>query len=49
MMLRPVSIFGMKKDLMIMYDLQDVMGEDVVNKGLKNFLEEFKFTIKDTR
>jgi len=32
-----------EKGSMIMYDLQDVMGEDVVNKGLKNFLEEFKF------
>ncbi|WP_047417973.1 M1 family aminopeptidase [Cellulophaga sp. Hel_I_12] len=32
-----------EKGSMIMYDLQDVMGEDVVNNGLKNFLEEFKF------
>ena len=29
-----------------MYDLQDVMGEEVVNKGLKNFLEEFKYNHK---
>lgn len=35
-----------EKGSMIMYDLQDVMGEDVVNKGLKNFLEEFKFNNK---
>lgn len=32
-----------QKGSMIMYDLQDVMGEDVVNRGLKNFLEEFKY------
>jgi hypothetical protein len=32
-----------EKGSMIMYDLQDAMGEDVVNRGLKNFLEEFKF------
>jgi ABC-type transport system involved in multi-copper enzyme maturation permease subunit len=32
-----------EKGSMIMYDLQDVMGEDVVNNGLKNFLLEFKY------
>ncbi|MGV8814602.1 MAG: ABC transporter permease/M1 family aminopeptidase [Gelidibacter sp.] len=32
-----------EKGSMIMYDLQDVMGEEVVNKGLKNFLEAFKY------
>ena len=32
-----------EKGSMIMYDLQDVMGEDVVNKGLRNFLNEFKY------
>ena len=26
-----------------MYDLQDVVGEEVINEGLKNFLEEFKY------
>lgn len=35
-----------QKGSMIMYDLQDAMGEDVVNKGLKNFLEEFKYNNK---
>lgn len=35
-----------EKGSMIMYDLQDVMGEDVVNSGLKNFLEEFKYNNK---
>ncbi|HUH28849.1 M1 family aminopeptidase, partial [Gelidibacter sp.] len=35
-----------EKGSMIMYDLQDVMGEDVVNSGLKNFLEEFKYNKK---
>ncbi len=35
-----------EKGSMVMYDLQDVMGEDVVNKGLKNFLEEFKYNNK---
>lgn len=35
-----------EKGSMIMYDLQDVMGEDVVNRGLKNFLEEFKYNKK---
>ena len=35
-----------EKGSMIMYDLQDVIGEDVVNKGLKNFLEEFKYNKK---
>ena len=35
-----------EKGSMIMYDLQDVMGENVVNKGLKNFLEEFKYNHK---
>ncbi len=32
-----------EKGSMIMYDLQDVMGETVVNKGLRNFLNEFKY------
>ncbi|MFT5736209.1 MAG: ABC-2 type transport system permease protein [Maribacter sp.] len=32
-----------EKGSMIMYDLQDVVGEDVVNTGLKNFLLEFKY------
>ncbi len=35
-----------EKGSMIMYDLQDVMGEDVVNEGLKNFMEEFKYNRK---
>ncbi len=35
-----------EKGSMIMYDLQDVMGEDVVNRGLRNFLEEFKYNKK---
>lgn len=35
-----------EKGSMIMYDLQDVMGEDVVNSGLKSFLEEFKYNKK---
>ncbi len=35
-----------EKGSMIMYDLQDVMGETVVNKGLKNFMEEFKYNNK---
>lgn len=35
-----------EKGSMIMYDLQDVMGEDVVNRGLKNFLDEFKYNNK---
>lgn len=35
-----------EKGSMIMYDLQDVMGEDVVNRGLKNFMEEFKYNKK---
>ncbi|MEO5789067.1 M1 family aminopeptidase [Gelidibacter sp.] len=35
-----------EKGSMIMYDLQDVMGEEVVNKGLKNFLEAFKYNHK---
>jgi len=35
-----------EKGSMIMYDLQDVMGEDVVNRGLKNFMEEFKYNNK---
>ena len=35
-----------EKGSMIMYDLQDVMGENLVNKGLKNFLEEFKYNNK---
>lgn len=32
-----------EKGSMIMYDLQDVMGEDVVNRALRNFLNEFKY------
>jgi len=32
-----------EKGSMIMYDLQDVMGEDRVNTGLKSFLDEFKY------
>ena len=32
-----------EKGSMVMYDLQDVMGEDVVNTGLKNFMNEFKY------
>lgn len=35
-----------EKGSMIMYDLQDVVGENVVNKGLRNFLEEFKYNEK---
>lgn len=35
-----------EKGSMIMYDLQDAMGEDVVNSGLKSFLEEFKYNRK---
>lgn len=35
-----------EKGSMIMYDLQDVIGEDVLNSGLKNFLEEFKYNKK---
>lgn len=31
---------------MIMYDLQDVIGEDKVNLGLRSFLEEFKYMEK---
>lgn len=32
-----------EKGSMIMYDLQDVVGEEVINKGLKHFLEQFKY------
>ena len=32
-----------EKGSMIMYDLQDVIGEDLVNKGLRDFLNEFKY------
>lgn len=32
-----------EKGAMVMYDLQDVMGEDVVNTGLNNFFLEFKY------
>ena len=32
-----------EKGSMIMYDLQDVIGEAIVNKGLRNFLNEFKY------
>lgn len=35
-----------QKGSMIMYDLQDIIGENVVNKGLRNFLEEFKYNEK---
>ncbi|WP_026836744.1 ABC transporter permease/M1 family aminopeptidase [Gillisia sp. JM1] len=35
-----------EKGSMIMYDLQDVMGEDKVNAGLRSFLEEFKYNEK---
>jgi len=34
------------KGSMVMFGLQDVMGEKVVNKGLKNFMEEFKYNTK---
>ena len=32
-----------EKGSMIMYDLQDVIGEDVVNAGLRSFMDEFKY------
>ena len=32
-----------QKGSMIMYDLQDVIGEDVINAGLKTFLNEYKY------
>lgn len=32
-----------EKGSMVMYDLQDVIGEDVVNAGLRSFMEEFKY------
>ena len=35
-----------EKGSMIMYDLQDVIGEDKVNTGLRSFLEEFKYNEK---
>lgn len=35
-----------QKGSMIMYDLQDIIGEAVVNKGLKDFLDEFKYNNK---
>jgi ABC-2 type transport system permease protein len=35
-----------QKGSMIMYDLQDIIGENVVNKGLRNFLNEFKYNEK---
>lgn len=35
-----------EKGSMIMFDLQDVMGEEVLNSGLKNFLDEFKYSEK---
>lgn len=35
-----------EKGSMIMYDLQDVIGESIVNNGLRNFLEEFKYNEK---
>lgn len=36
-----------EKGSMIMYDLQDVVGEDVINKALRSFLEEFKYFEKE--
>ncbi|MFW2377035.1 MAG: M1 family metallopeptidase, partial [Cellulophaga baltica] len=35
-----------EKGSMVMYDLQDVLGEDVVNRGLKSFLETYKYNQK---
>ncbi len=35
-----------EKGSMIMFDLQDVVGEDVINGGLKSFMEEFKYNHK---
>ncbi|MEO8933042.1 MAG: M1 family aminopeptidase, partial [Xanthomarina sp.] len=35
-----------EKGSMVMYDLQDTMGEDVLNQGLRNFMEEFKYNNK---
>ena len=35
-----------EKGSMVMFDLQDTMGEEVVNRGLKNFLDEFKYNKK---
>lgn len=35
-----------QKGSMVMYDLQDVIGEEIVNKGLRNFLDEFKYNNK---
>lgn len=35
-----------RKGSMIMYDLQDVIGEDKINEGLRSFLEEFKYMEK---
>ena len=35
-----------EKGSMVMYDLQDVIGEDKVNLGLRSFLEEFKYMEK---
>ncbi|AIZ41122.1 M1 family aminopeptidase [Cellulophaga baltica] len=35
-----------EKGSMVMYDLQDVLGEDVVNRGLKSFLEAYKYNQK---
>ncbi|APQ17475.1 peptidase M1 [Maribacter hydrothermalis] len=32
-----------QKGSMVMYDLQDVIGEDVINAGLKSFLNEYKY------
>ncbi|MEP2277792.1 M1 family aminopeptidase [Maribacter sp.] len=32
-----------QKGSMVMYDLQDVIGEDVINAGLKSFLHEYKY------
>ena len=32
-----------EKGSMVMYDLQDVIGEDFVNAGLRSFMDEFKY------
>ena len=37
-----------EKGSMVMFDLQDVVGEKVINNGLKNFLEVFKYNNKGT-
>ncbi|SDR90496.1 ABC-2 family transporter protein [Gillisia sp. Hel1_33_143] len=35
-----------EKGSMVMYDLQDVIGEDKINEGLRSFLDEFKYNEK---